>query len=68
MDKVIGRGRCHCLSPLLWSLLYFQGVQEDIKTLQLNVRSINSIAESFMDEAEPQFRVSAVCHHVIVKG
>ncbi|XP_025099293.1 dystrophin-like isoform X3 [Pomacea canaliculata] len=33
-----------------------KGVQEDIKTLQLNVRSINSIAESFMDEAEPQFR------------
>ncbi|KAK7483287.1 hypothetical protein BaRGS_00025454, partial [Batillaria attramentaria] len=33
-----------------------KGVQDDIKTLQLNVKSINSIAKSFMDDADPQFK------------
>ncbi|KAL8624968.1 hypothetical protein ACOMHN_039855 [Nucella lapillus] len=32
------------------------GVQEDIKTLQLNVKSINSIAKIFMDDSDHEFK------------
>lgn len=35
-----------------------QGVQEDIKTLQTNVKSINSIAKSFIEDSDPDFSVS----------
>ena len=35
-----------------------QGVQEDIKTLQMNVKSINSIAKSFIEDSDPDFSVS----------
>ncbi|XP_070191463.1 dystrophin-like isoform X2 [Littorina saxatilis] len=33
-----------------------QGVQEDIKTLQTNVKSINSIAKTFMEDADPDYK------------
>lgn len=42
------RQSCHLL----------QGVQEDIKTLQMNVKSINSIAKSFIEDSDPDFSVS----------
>ncbi|XP_076466610.1 dystrophin-like isoform X3 [Babylonia areolata] len=32
------------------------GVQDDIKTLQLNVKSINSIAKTFMDDSDLEFK------------
>ena len=36
----------------------FQGVLEDIKTLQHNVKSINTIAKAFMEESDADFKVS----------
>lgn len=35
-----------------------QGVQDDIKTLQTNVKSINSIAKAFIEDSDPEFSVS----------
>ena len=33
----------------------FQGVQDDIKTLQKNVDNVNKLSETLTENAEPQF-------------
>ena len=38
-------------------MLTLQGVQDDIQTLQHNVKSINSIVKTFMDDCDPDFKV-----------